>query len=776
MTPSAAIPPVPSETRPSGGCHVPTTLTRRSLLRQHRRRPIAAALPRLVAAQGGPGGPLLVVAANREPRNLNPAIVASNGVFFVASKVIEPLAEVSYDGGRARAAPRDRLGGLAPTAAASRFTLREGVTWHDGQPFTSADVAFSAMQVWKPLQNLGRVVFKHLEAVETPDARTAVFRFAAPTPFQLIRNALPALTAVLPRHLYEGTDIAANPANTQLVGTGPFRFVEHRPGEFYRLERNAAYWDAGPALPRRDRLPGAARPRRRRRRRSRRTRSSSRPSRPCRSPTSSASARCRASASSRSGYEGITYQLTVEINHRRKELADPRVRRAIAHAIDRRLRGRHDLPRLRQAVDRPGPAFRHAVLRAADVPRHALRRRAAPTRCSTRPAIRAAARTARASSCACCRRRGSSETRQFGDYLRQALADVGIDAEIVNNDAAAHISRRSTPTTPSTSPSARRSIATTRRSRPRSSTRAACRPACRSPTSTATTTRRSTTSSRRPRRSVDEAERARLYKRVPAARGRGPAADQRRRVHLHHGRPRQRARTSPTTRAGRFRTGPVIDRTLRPAQRPGPGDCACEAGGHRLSDAPPATWRSGYAADCKSVHTGSIPVVASKARSPRSAVYHREIAACNRLLRRLRCKLIRLFASAADAIPLGARWRLASNGSKPMNPTIHAPAARLALALGLVAGAWLILSASTPALKRLCRPAPHLRRPSRTVSISPRPTRLRSKIRSPTRPSRPIAEREDYEKECGECHGEDLRGGLIGGPPLRGVSFRAEVR
>ena len=37
------------------------------------------------------------------------------------------------------------------------------------------------------------------------------------------------------------------------------------------------------------------------------------------------------------GYEGITYQLTVEINHRRKELADLRVRRAIAHAIDRRF-------------------------------------------------------------------------------------------------------------------------------------------------------------------------------------------------------------------------------------------------------------------------------------------------------------------------------------------------------------------------------------------------------------------------------------------------------
>ena len=74
------------------------------------------------------------------------------------------------------------------------FKLREGVKWHDGKPFTSADVAFSALQIWKPLQNLGRIVFKDLDAVDTPDDLTAVFKFAKPTPFQLIRNALPALT------------------------------------------------------------------------------------------------------------------------------------------------------------------------------------------------------------------------------------------------------------------------------------------------------------------------------------------------------------------------------------------------------------------------------------------------------------------------------------------------------------------------------------------------------------------------------------------------------
>ncbi len=113
-----------------------------------------------------------------------------------------------------------QAGKALPTALQPLFRLREGVNWHDGKPFTSADVAFSAMEVWKPLQNLGRVVFKSLEKVETPDEHTAIFHFSEPTPFQLIRNALPALTAVLPKHVFAGTDIAANPANESSPARG----------------------------------------------------------------------------------------------------------------------------------------------------------------------------------------------------------------------------------------------------------------------------------------------------------------------------------------------------------------------------------------------------------------------------------------------------------------------------------------------------------------------------------------------------------------------------
>ena len=394
----------------------------------------AVALPNMAWAQATPRrGGTLVVAADTEPRNLNPAIAASNGVFYVASKVIEPLAEMSYDG--SGLAPRLATDWSASADGRSvTFKLRSGVTWHDGKPFSSADVAYSALEVWKKAQNLGRVLFKDLEAVDTPDGATAVFRFSKPTPFQLIRNALPAVTAVVPKHLYEGTDVATNPANTKLVGTGPFRFVEHKPGEFYRLARNPSYWDkdkpyldgivyrvlpdAGAVaaaieadqiqlaafsaiplseLPRLEKIKGVQ--------------------------------------VVSKGYEGITYQLTVEINHRRKELADARVRRAIAHAIDKDFVVKTIFRGYATASLGPIPRF--------DKQFHA----AVPTQ----PAFDTARANALLDEAGFPRQGGGmrfrlrllpapwfEQTRQMGDYLRQALRVVGIDAELVNNDAAGH--------------------------------------------------------------------------------------------------------------------------------------------------------------------------------------------------------------------------------------------------------------------------------------------------------------------------------------------------
>jgi len=209
---------------------------------------LAVTLPAAGMAQGEvESGGTLVVAADSEPANLNPAMVASNGVFFVASKVVEPLAEMDF-GGKLRPLLATSWQG-SEDGLTFTVNLREDVVWHDGEPFTSADVAYSAMEVWKQLGNLGRSFFANLESVDTPDDHTAIFNFSQPMPAQLFEAAMPALTSVVPRHLLEGTELndpdAPNPYNLAPVGTGPFVFAEHQPGVLYRLTGFDDYWDEG---------------------------------------------------------------------------------------------------------------------------------------------------------------------------------------------------------------------------------------------------------------------------------------------------------------------------------------------------------------------------------------------------------------------------------------------------------------------------------------------------------------------------------------------------
>ncbi|MDE0053044.1 MAG: ABC transporter substrate-binding protein [Gammaproteobacteria bacterium] len=389
----------------------------------------AAALAQDAPVAGG----TLLVANDTEPRNLNPAIVASNGVFFITSKVVEPLAEMDYDTG------------LRPLLAESweasddglSFTvnLRPDVEWSDGEPFTSADVAFSAMEVWKARQNIGRQIFRNLVSVDTPDELTAVFNFSEPTPGQLIENAMPAVTAVLPKHLLEGQDLAESPYNSAPVGTGPFLFDEHKPGEFYRLTRNENYWAEG--QPYLDQIVYRVLP----------------------DPGAKAAAletgdihvtafsavpltdMARLDAIEGisvipSGYEGITYNITLDINNRREELANPLVRKAIAHAVDRDFLV--DVVFLGFATSAIGPVPPTAgEFFTDDVPAYAFD----PARAEELldeagyPRGDDGARFS-------VRLRPApwfQQTRATGDYVRQALGAVGIDVEIVTADPGGHI-------------------------------------------------------------------------------------------------------------------------------------------------------------------------------------------------------------------------------------------------------------------------------------------------------------------------------------------------
>lgn len=126
------------------------------------------------------------------------------------------------------------------------FTLREGVKWHDGKDFTSADVAFS-LNALKQFHPRGRTTFGQVVSIETPDAHKVTLKLKTPTPY-----LLPALSAaespIVPAHIYEGTDVPTNPANNAPIGTGPFKFKEWVRGSHVEYVRNDDYWDTGKPL------------------------------------------------------------------------------------------------------------------------------------------------------------------------------------------------------------------------------------------------------------------------------------------------------------------------------------------------------------------------------------------------------------------------------------------------------------------------------------------------------------------------------------------------
>lgn len=130
---------------------------------------------------------------------------------------------------------------LSPDGLRYTFRLREGVTFHDGTPMTSADVAFSILRL-KEGHPRGRATFANVEAVETPDALTAVLVLSKPAPY-LISALGGSESPIVPKHLYEGTDVAAAPTEELLIGTGPFILKEWERGSYALLERNPNYWD-----------------------------------------------------------------------------------------------------------------------------------------------------------------------------------------------------------------------------------------------------------------------------------------------------------------------------------------------------------------------------------------------------------------------------------------------------------------------------------------------------------------------------------------------------
>ena len=123
------------------------------------------------------------------------------------------------------------------------FKLRQGVKWHDGKPFTAADVKCT----WDLLQgktqeklrlNPRKAWYRNLDEVTTKGDDEVTFHLKRPQPYLPVLLAS-GVSPVYPCHV--------SPAQMRQhpIGTGPFKFVEYKPNESVRLTRNPDYWKPG---------------------------------------------------------------------------------------------------------------------------------------------------------------------------------------------------------------------------------------------------------------------------------------------------------------------------------------------------------------------------------------------------------------------------------------------------------------------------------------------------------------------------------------------------
>jgi microcin C transport system substrate-binding protein len=132
---------------------------------------------------------------------------------------------------------------VLPDRSQIRFRLNEAARFHDGQPITSADVAFT----WQLLKGKGRpnhrTYYNKVERIETPDARHITFVFK-PDPDGSYNRELPlimGLMPILPQHVWKDLDITV-PSLEPRTGSGPYRLKSLKAGRSLEWERVQDYW------------------------------------------------------------------------------------------------------------------------------------------------------------------------------------------------------------------------------------------------------------------------------------------------------------------------------------------------------------------------------------------------------------------------------------------------------------------------------------------------------------------------------------------------------
>jgi peptide/nickel transport system substrate-binding protein len=194
---------------------------------------------------GGAARTTLRVGWSSEPDKMNPLTSWSTEAYEVLSLVYDNL--LGYDENLKTENQLAESFEYSTDGLSITYHLRSDITWHDGEPFTSADVKFTFELIKDGSLGAYAQWLTGMTGVETPDDQTAVVSFDAPQAFN------PGLAIpIVPEHIWSAVpaDELKKFPNDTPVGTGPYRLVEWKQGETVTLERNPDWWGDAPAAKR----------------------------------------------------------------------------------------------------------------------------------------------------------------------------------------------------------------------------------------------------------------------------------------------------------------------------------------------------------------------------------------------------------------------------------------------------------------------------------------------------------------------------------------------
>lgn len=204
-------------------------------------------------------GQRLVTATISDPKTFNPITAVDNSSASATGELFEGLVRLNPKTTEEEPALAERWE-HNDDGTVWTFHLRHGVRWHDGQPFTAADVVFTFNAIFddRVPNSIKHVLMVNGQPIKVEQVDDFTVRMVLPQPFAPLINSIG--TPILPQHvlgasLKDGTFVQKWGIDTppeKLIGTGPYQMIRYVPAQFIEYRRNPLYWmkdDDGKSLP-----------------------------------------------------------------------------------------------------------------------------------------------------------------------------------------------------------------------------------------------------------------------------------------------------------------------------------------------------------------------------------------------------------------------------------------------------------------------------------------------------------------------------------------------